>query len=108
MPMAEHAAANPDKIATVMAGSGQSLTYGEMNERSIRLAHHLRAAGLGPGDVVALFMENNIRYHEVFWAAVRSGVWSAGAWRESPGSPFASSSATRRAPGPWRRTEPVM
>lgn len=75
MPMAEHAAANPDKIATVMAGSGQSLTYGEMNERSIRLAHHLRAAGLGPGDVVALFMENNIRYHEVFWAAVRSGMY---------------------------------
>ncbi len=75
MPMAEHAAANPEKIATIMAGSGQSLSYGEMNERSIRLAHHLRASGLGPGDVVALFMENHIRYHEVYWAAVRSGMY---------------------------------
>ena len=30
---------------------------------------------MGPGDVVALFMENNIRYHEVYWAAVRSGMY---------------------------------
>ena len=74
MPIIEHAAANPDKIATIMAGSGESLTYGELNERSIRLAHFFRAAGLQPGDVVALFMENNIRYHEVYWAVVRSGM----------------------------------
>ncbi len=26
-------------------------------------------------DVVALFMENNIRYHEVYWAALRSGMY---------------------------------
>ena len=75
MPLAEHAARNPDKIASIMAGSGVSLTYGELNERSIRLAHYLRASGLRPGDVVALHMENNIRYHEVFWAAVRSGMY---------------------------------
>ena len=58
-----------------MLGSGETLTYGELNERSIRLAHLLRGAGLGEGDVVALFMENNIRYHEVYWAAVRSGMY---------------------------------
>ena len=75
MPLAEHAARNPDKIASIMADSGVSLTYGELNERSIRLAHYLRASGLRPGDVVALHMENNIRYHEVFWAAVRSGMY---------------------------------
>jgi len=75
MPMAEHAAADPDKIATIMAGSGQSLTYGELNDRSIRLALFFRASGLQKGDVVALFMENNIRYHEVFWATVRSGMY---------------------------------
>ncbi|MDP6692517.1 MAG: acyl-CoA synthetase [Alphaproteobacteria bacterium] len=74
MPLIDHAAANPEKIATIMAGSGQSLTYGELNERSIRLSHYLRAAGLQEGDVVALFMENNIRYHEVYWAVVRSGM----------------------------------
>lgn len=35
MPLAENAAANPGKIATIMAGSGESLTYGELNERSV-------------------------------------------------------------------------
>ena len=75
MPIIDHAAATPDRIATIMAGSGESLTYGELNERSIRLAHHLHASGLRPGDVVALFMENNIRYHEVYWAVVRSGMY---------------------------------
>ncbi len=75
MPIVDHAAATPDKIATIMAGSGETLTYGELNERSIRLSHCLHAAGLRPGDVVSLFMENNIRYHEVYWAVVRSGMY---------------------------------
>ena len=73
--MAAHAAANPDKVATIMLGSGEQLTYGKLNERSIRLARLLQEAGLQPGDVVALFMDNNIRYHEVYWAAVRSGMY---------------------------------
>ncbi len=75
MPMSLHAAADPNKPASIMAGSGATLTYGELNERSIRLARLLRGAGLGPGDVVALFMENNLRYHETYWAAVRSGMY---------------------------------
>ncbi len=75
MPLTDHAAAHPDKIATVIAGSGQSLTYRELNERSVRLANLFREQGLKAGDVVGLFMENNIRYHEVYWAAVRSGLY---------------------------------
>lgn len=75
MPMAAHAANNPDKIASVMLQSGETLTYGELDERSIRLARLFADAGLVSGDVVALFMENNIRYHEVYWAAVRSGMY---------------------------------
>lgn len=73
--MSLHAAEAPDKIATIMLGSGETLTYGLLDERSTRLARLLRDAGLAPGDVVALFMENNIRYHEVYWAAVRSGMY---------------------------------
>jgi fatty-acyl-CoA synthase len=75
MPLIDHAAAHPEKIATIMAGSGQALTYGELYERSVRLANLFRAEGLRKGDVVGLFMENNIRYHEVYWAAVRSGMY---------------------------------
>lgn len=58
-----------------MARSGESLTYGELDERSLRLANLLADAGLVSGDVVALFMENNIRYHEIYWAVVRSGMY---------------------------------
>jgi len=75
MTMSEHAERNPDKLATIMAGSGASLTFGELNARSIQLARLLRDAGLAVGDVVALFMENNLRYHETYWAAVRSGLY---------------------------------
>jgi len=75
MPLAEHAAIDPGRIATIMVNSGERLSYGELNDRSIQLAKLFRSAGLAPGDVVALFMENNIRFHEVYWATVRSGMY---------------------------------
>jgi len=75
MPMAVHAKANPDKIATIMLRSGETVTYGELNDRSTRLARLFRESGLEAGDVVALFMDNSARYHEVYWAAVRSGMY---------------------------------
>ena len=52
------AATTPDKPALVMAGSGRTLTYRELDERSLRLAQHLRAAGLVTGDVVAMVSDN--------------------------------------------------
>ncbi len=58
-----------------MATSGEVLTYRELDERSNQLAHLFRAHGLEPGDHVALFMENQIRYMEVVWAALRSGIY---------------------------------
>lgn len=70
-----HANDRPDHPAVIMAGSGQTLTYRELDERSNRLAHLLRDQGLGPGDHIALFMENQIRFMEVVWAALRSGVY---------------------------------
>ncbi|GAA4615451.1 acyl-CoA synthetase [Saccharopolyspora hordei] len=70
-----HAATHPDKPALVMAGSGRSLTYRELDERSLRLANLLRAAGLGRGDVVALLSDNTPEAFEVYWAALRSGMY---------------------------------
>jgi len=72
---APHAAANPDKPAYVMAGSGEVVTYRELNDRSNRLAQLLHDRGLRFGDHVAIFMENNARYLEVAWAAQRSGLY---------------------------------
>jgi fatty-acyl-CoA synthase len=64
----------PDKPAIIMAGTDDSVTYGELNDRSIRLARVWQNAGLRPGDGVAMFMENQPRFLEVVWAALRSGL----------------------------------
>ncbi len=70
-----YAAEAPDRIAAVMTGTGETLSYGELEQRSVQLAHVLHEAGLRPGDVVALLTENNLRAFEVYWAALRSGLY---------------------------------
>lgn len=72
---ATYAAETPDKPAYVMAGSGEAVSYRELDDRSNRLAQLMAAAGIGFGDHIAIFMENNARYLEVCWAAQRSGVY---------------------------------
>jgi long-chain acyl-CoA synthetase len=71
----EHAATHPHRAAVIMAESGDQLTYAELEERSVRLAHVLRSAGLRKGSVVALLTDNSIHAYEVYWAAVRSGMY---------------------------------
>ena len=58
-----------------MAGSGETVTYAELEERSVRLARVWEDAGLGFGDHVALLIENQARFFEVCWAAQRSGLY---------------------------------
>ncbi|TWG07405.1 acyl-CoA synthetase [Saccharopolyspora dendranthemae] len=70
-----HAATTPDKPALIMAGSGEVLTYRELDERSLRLANSLREAGLSKGDVVAVLSDNDLHAYEAYWAAVRSGMY---------------------------------
>src|ERR1700751_2842059 len=70
-----HAAQAPDRIAAIMAATGETVTYGELERRSAQLAHVLHDAGLRPGDVVALLTENNLRAFEVYWAAMWSGLF---------------------------------
>ena len=70
-----YAAQTPDRIAAVMAGTGETVSYGELERRSAQLAHVLHDGGLRPGDVVALLTENSLRALEVYWAAMRSGLY---------------------------------
>jgi amino acid adenylation domain-containing protein len=53
----EQAARVPHRTALVCRDV--SLTYAELNAAANRLAHHLRAAGVGPGRCVALLMERS-------------------------------------------------
>ena len=44
----------PEKIAIADLATGRELSYGELNERSLRLASHLRQCGVHKGDRVVL------------------------------------------------------
>ena len=64
-----------DRPAFIMAASGEQVRYGELESRSNRLAHLLRAQGLQRLDHYAVFMENNSRYIETCVAGERSGLY---------------------------------
>lgn len=69
-----HALSHPDKPAVIMAGSGETITYRELDEASNRVAHLLRARGLKIGDTVALSMENHPQFFALTWGAQRAGL----------------------------------
>ncbi len=64
-----------DAPAIIMAGSGEKVTFGELEERANRGAHLLRSNGLKRGDSIALMIENRPAFHEVYWAAQRCGLY---------------------------------
>ena len=69
-----HAAATPDAPAVIMAGSGATLTYAELEARSNRVAHLLRAQGLRRGDTVVIWLDNGLDYLPICWGAQRAGL----------------------------------
>ena len=70
-----HARKRPEHPALVMARSGRSLSYRQLDEDSARLARLLRARGLHPGDHLAIFSENRPEFFVAMWAALRSGLY---------------------------------
>src|SRR5215472_11272146 len=70
-----HARLRPVQPAIIMAQSGETVTYAELERRSNRLAHFLRASGLRQLDHYAIFMENNARYVECCSAGERAGLY---------------------------------
>ncbi|MDR3529828.1 MAG: AMP-binding protein [Rhodopila sp.] len=75
MYIADHAADRPDRPALINGATGEILTYRDLNERSNRLANLFHSHGLRRGDHIALFLENNMRFMEICWAALRSGLY---------------------------------
>ena len=69
-----HADTTPDKPAFIMAGTGHTVTYRQLNDRSNQGAQLFRSLGLQVGDGVAIMMENHPIYYEVLWAAQRCGL----------------------------------
>src|ERR1700694_404456 len=80
-----HAASDPDRPAVVMAASGRMLTYAELDDHSARLASALHGLGLRKGDVIALLSDNSAEAFEIYWAALRSGLYiTAVNWHLAP------------------------
>jgi len=65
----------PEKAAVIHSVTGETVTYRELDDRSNQLAQLMWDRGLRRGDHIAIFMENNVRYFEVIWAALRSGLY---------------------------------
>lgn len=71
-----HARTRPHSIAFVMAGSGVSMSYGELDRRANQVAQLLRTGGVARGDCVAIFLENVPAYFEIMWGCQRAGVYA--------------------------------
>lgn len=65
----------PDSVAFVMAASGSSLTYRQLDEQSNQLAHLLRSRGVTAGASIVLVMENRIEWPVVVAAGMRAGLY---------------------------------
>jgi len=51
----------------------RSLSYGDLQARSVRFAHALRALGIRQEERVALLLHDTVDYPVAFWGAIRAG-----------------------------------
>lgn len=75
MHIREFAKTTPEKPAIIMAGSGERITYKQLDDRSNQGARYFRDKGLKVGDHIAFLLENNPRFYELCWAAQRAGLY---------------------------------
>ena len=69
-----YAASRPDHPAVIMAGSGEQMTFKQMDEAANRFAQLLRKKGLNAGDAFAVLLENRIEYFTLIWGSQRAGT----------------------------------
>ncbi len=69
-----HARNTPEKAACVIANTGETLSYAELDAASNQLAQLFYSLGLRPGDHIAYQMENSACFLQIAWAAQRSGL----------------------------------
>lgn len=65
----------PERAAFIVGEFGPTVTYAELNARSNQIAHALAGLGIGPGDGVAVVLPNIAEFGEIWWAAMRSGLY---------------------------------
>ncbi len=66
----------PNKTAAIDAERGRSVTFAQLNERTIRLANALRGLGIKKGDKVAYMSYDRLECVEIMYAVNRIGaIW---------------------------------
>lgn len=70
-----HALARPEQPAIIMASTGETITFKQLDERSNQVAQLLRTQGLQRGDHMAFLFDNHPRFFEVVWGAARAGLY---------------------------------
>jgi len=81
MHLSEIARRTPDKPALVTSDGSRSLSFAELDRRSLQVEALLRGSGVGPEDHVALVMDNRPEFLEVAWGAQRAGTyWTPVNW----------------------------
>ncbi|WP_242140287.1 acyl-CoA synthetase [Sphingomonas sp. TREG-RG-20F-R18-01] len=70
-----HARSDPGKPALIVAETGETISFAELDQRSNRAARLFRAHGLEAGDTIALFCENTPQFYDIAWGAQRSGLF---------------------------------
>jgi acyl-CoA synthetase (AMP-forming)/AMP-acid ligase II len=69
-----HVQTTPDRPAVIMAGSGQVITYRELDDEANRVSRLFRSLGLAPGDHIAFCLENHPRFLGLAWGAHYAGL----------------------------------
>ncbi|MBF0178445.1 MAG: AMP-binding protein [Magnetococcales bacterium] len=70
----EHALQRPGHVALVDRPTGQVFNYSQLAAHIERLARHLAARGLRPGDRVVLLAPNRLEHVTLFFATIRLGA----------------------------------
>lgn len=69
------AATTPDKVAFQMLGSGETVSYSQLEQRSNEAAQLFRICGARTGDHILILMENNRQFLEICFGADRAGLY---------------------------------
>jgi acyl-CoA synthetase (AMP-forming)/AMP-acid ligase II len=72
--LSDHAIGAAESAALIVE-DGETVTYGELYARSLRVAALLRDAGLRRGDGIALVLPNRPEFFEITWGCQLSGLY---------------------------------
>ncbi|MEY2943782.1 MAG: hypothetical protein RLY97_1796 [Pseudomonadota bacterium] len=70
-----HALSQPEKLAMVLADTGEVMTYRQLDEGSNSVAHLLRGLGVIAGQRIGMMLRNSLEFSQIYWGATRCGVF---------------------------------